>query len=69
MSKLVQSKLSQAKLTRAKLTRRGFIVTGLAATSVRSLPTLITKPAPRRILTLVYDKSLGMMRAIERLVP
>jgi hypothetical protein len=27
------------------------------------------KTGGRRILTLVYDKGLGMMRAVERLVP
>lgn len=52
-----------------KLTRRGFIGTTLAAGAARSLPSLATKTGGRRILTLVYDKSLGMMRAVERLVP
>lgn len=52
----------------AKLTRRGFLITGVAAASVRSVPTLATKPATRRILTLAYDRSLGMMRAIDRVV-
>ena len=53
----------------AKLTRRGFIGTTLAAGAVRTVPTVATKTCSRRILTLVYDKSLGMMRAIDRLVP
>jgi len=53
----------------AKLTRRGFIAATAAAGTVRLVPTLATKPPARRILTLVYDKSLGMMRAIDRLVP
>ena len=51
------------------LTRRGFIASAAAAGTVRSLPTVASKAGGRRILTLVYDKSLGMMRAIERLVP
>lgn len=51
-----------------KLTRRGFLATGTAALGVRSLPRIAT-PGGRRILTLVYDKSLGMMRAVERVVP
>ena len=51
------------------LTRRGFIASAVAAGTVRSLPTIATKPGGRRILTLVYDKSLGMMRAIEKVVP
>ena len=53
----------------ANLTRRGFIAASLAAGTVRALPTLATRPGGRRILTLVYDKSLGMMRAVERVVP
>lgn len=57
----------------AKLTRRSFIVSSVssavAAGSIRSLPKLASSQGGRRILTLVYDKSLGMMRAIERIVP
>ena len=52
----------------ANLTRRGFIVASLAAGSIRSLPQIAAKTGGRRILTLVYDKSLGMMRAVERVV-
>lgn len=51
------------------LTRRGFIAASLAAGSLRIIPTLATRSGGRRILTLVYDKSLGMMRAVERVVP
>ena len=51
------------------LSRRGFIAAAVAAGTVRAVPTLATKAGGRRILTLVYDKSLGMMRAVERLVP
>ena len=50
-------------------TRRGFIAASLAAGTVRAVPTIATRTGGRRILTLVYDKSLGMMRAIERVVP
>lgn len=53
----------------AKLTRRGFLAASGAAVTVRALPTLATRAGGRRILTLVYDKGLGMMRAVERLVP
>ena len=53
----------------AKLTRRGFIAATVATGAVRALPVTLSKPAGRRILTLVYDKSLGMMRAVERVVP
>lgn len=51
-----------------KLTRRGFLATTAAAGAVRTIPTLAARTGGRRILTLVYDKSLGMMRAIERVV-
>ena len=51
-----------------KLSRRGFIAVTAAAGTARLLPTLASKPPARRILTLVYDKGLGMMRAVERVV-
>ena len=51
------------------LTRRGFIAVTLAAGGARMVPGLTAKAGGRRILTLVYDKSLGMMRAVERVVP
>ncbi|WGW03712.1 Tat pathway signal protein [Tropicibacter oceani] len=50
-----------------QMSRRGFIITGLAATSVRGLPQIALRQ--KRVLTLVYDKSIGAMRAIDRLVP
>ena len=50
-------------------TRRGFILATLAAGGVRAVPMVTTRKGGRRILTLVYDKSMGMMRAIERVVP
>ena len=50
-----------------ELSRRGFLAaTGVAAV-VRVAPT-VARPGGRRILTLVYDKALGMMRAVERIV-
>ena len=51
-----------------QLTRRGFIAATLAAGTVRGLPQLAKAPPARRILTLVYDKSVGAMRAVERVV-
>lgn len=51
------------------LTRRGFIAVTLAVGSIRAVPMVATRTGGRRILTLVYDKGLGMMRAIERVVP
>lgn len=51
------------------LSRRSFLVTAAAAASARALPVTLRAAPSRRILTLVYDKSLGMMRAVERVVP
>ncbi|SEW25832.1 hypothetical protein SAMN04488515_1882 [Cognatiyoonia koreensis] len=42
-------------------------MTSGAVVVARSLP-LVTKPPVRRVLTLVYDKALGGMRAVERIV-
>lgn len=52
----------------AGLSRRGFLAAALAAGATRGLPGVAARPAGRRILTLVYDRSLGMMRAVERVV-
>jgi hypothetical protein len=51
-----------------RLSRRGFIAITGAALSVRTIAPLACSGSGRRILTLVYDKSLGMMRAVERVV-
>jgi len=50
------------------LSRRGFLATAAAAATMRGIPQLAHAPKARVILKLVYDKSLGMMRAVERLV-
>lgn len=47
-----------------ELSRRGFLV---AAAASGGAPT-VARPAGHRILMLVYDKALGMMRAVERIV-
>ncbi|MCF2869929.1 Tat pathway signal protein [Octadecabacter sp. G9-8] len=52
-----------------KLTRRGFMATTGAAFGVRAVAPIARTGGGRRILTLVYDKGLGMMRAVERVVP
>ncbi|RYG89685.1 Tat pathway signal protein [Loktanella sp. IMCC34160] len=52
-----------------KLTRRGFILTAAAAAGARALPQIAARTGGRRILTLVFDKGLGMMRAVDRVVP
>ena len=50
-----------------QINRRNFLIGAGAAGAVRVVPVLPRAPA-RRVLTLVYDKSLGMMRAVERVV-
>lgn len=51
------------------LNRRGFLALSAGAAGARFLPKIATQPAGRRVLTLVYDKALGAMRAVDRLVP
>lgn len=50
-----------------QVNRRGFLVS-LGATGVARIVPVVSKPAQRRVLTVVYDKALGMMRAVERVV-
>jgi hypothetical protein len=56
-----------------KMNRRIFLASAVAAGATRGLPQIASKvasaPPMRRVLTLIYDKSLGMMRAVEKLVP
>ncbi|PJI92701.1 hypothetical protein BC777_1561 [Yoonia maricola] len=52
-----------------KMSRRGFLASTGAALAVRTVPQVAGKAGGRRILTLVYDKALGAMRAVERVVP
>ncbi len=49
------------------LTRRGFLASGAAAVGLRGVGVTLTRK-PRVVLELVYDKGLGMMRAVERIV-
>lgn len=51
-----------------KLNRRMFLVTSGAAAGVRVLPQAAAKVGGKRILTLVFDKSAGAMRAVERVI-
>jgi hypothetical protein len=44
------------------------MATAAAAASLRVIPQLASNGGPKRILTLVYDKSIGAMRAVDRLV-
>lgn len=50
-------------------TRRGFLATSVTTLGLKSLGPIARSGSGRRILTLVYDKSLGMMRAVEKIVP
>ena len=50
------------------LNRRGFLVAAASASVIKGIPKIAQAPAGRRILTLVYDKSIGAMRAIDRVV-
>ncbi len=52
-----------------KMTRRSVLVTAGAATGTRFLPRIAGSNGGRRILTVYYDKALGAMRAIEKIVP
>ncbi|UWQ15239.1 twin-arginine translocation signal domain-containing protein [Aliiroseovarius sp. M344] len=56
-----------------KMNRRTFLASAAAAGAATRLPNIAVQaaktPPMRRVLTLVYDKSLGMMRAVERLIP
>lgn len=52
-----------------RLSRRGFLAVTAAAGAARALPPVAARVGGRRVLTLVYDKALGMMRAVDRLVP
>ena len=53
-----------------ELTRRRFLIlTAAAAGATRLGVSAAGRAGGRRVLTLVYDKGLGMMRAIDRLVP
>ncbi len=51
-----------------QLSRRTFIASLAAASGARLVPGAVQAVKSRRILTLVYDKSLGAMRAVERVV-
>lgn len=51
-----------------QLNRRTFLAAAAAAGTVRTMPTLATRPPMKRVLTLVYDKSIGAMRAVDRIV-
>ena len=51
-----------------QMSRRGFLMSSGAALAAKTVPQVASKAGGRRILTLVYDKALGAMRAVERVV-
>ncbi len=53
----------------AQLTRRSFIVAAAAAGTLRALPGAVSGTRARHVVTLVYDKALGAMRLVDRVVP
>jgi hypothetical protein len=56
------------QLSQPQLSRRGFLAATLAIGASRAVPIALKARKPRVILELVYDKALGMMRAVERIV-
>ena len=50
------------------LNRRGFLAVSGASVAVRMMPGAVTVLRERRVLTLVYDKALGALPAVERVV-
>lgn len=60
-------KIERRGLSMPNLNRRLFLAATVSGAAVRTLPMVKTAPG-KRVLTLVYDKSLGMMRAIDRVV-
>lgn len=50
------------------LTRRTFLASSAAAAAVRVAPQAGKTQPARRILTLVHDKALGGLRAVDKLV-
>ena len=51
------------------MNRRAFLAATASAGALKALPKIATQSGGKRVLTLVYDRSLGMMRAIDRVVP
>lgn len=51
-----------------KLNRRAHRAVAASGAAARGLPRLAKTPGGKRVLTLVYDKTLGAMRAVDRVV-
>ena len=50
------------------MNRRAFLAVSASAGALKLLPKVASQTSGKRVLTLVYDRSLGMMRAIDRVV-
>ncbi len=50
------------------MNRRAFLAASASAGAIKALPQIAARQGGKRVLTLVYDKSSGMMRAIDRVV-
>lgn len=45
-----------------------FLALTASGVAARGLPRIAAQPGGKRVLTLVYDKSIGAMRAVDRVV-
>jgi hypothetical protein len=52
-----------------KITRRTLLMTASAAGASRFIPKIATSSGGRRVLTVYFDKAMGSLRAIEKLIP
>lgn len=52
-----------------KISRRTVLATASAATAIRFLPKIAASTGGRRILTVYFDKAVGAMRAVDKLIP
>ena len=52
-----------------KITRRALLATASAAGASRFIPKVATSSGGRRILTVYFDKAMGTLRAVEKLIP
>lgn len=56
-------------MSQNKLSRRTLLLTASAAGATRFLPKIAASTGGRRILTVYFDKAVGAMRAIEKVIP
>ena len=58
-----------AKSTAKTFTRRGFMATSGAVAGASLLPRIAASTGGRRIFTVYFDKAIGAMRAVEKIIP